>query len=1294
MSKKLVCLAAVCLTLAVAGSASAQLGKGKVLFEYWDNIGGGTAVSDLTSNPLYPDHPTSSEWRDKFQSPSGRADNYGLRARAYLTPPADGDYTFWVAGDDYCELWLSTDDTAANATMICQVPGWTDVAVWNKYPEQQSAPVTLQAGKSYYIEGLMKEGGGGDSLDVGWAGPGIGDATTVIAGQYCTALIRDPEPLFLATKPDPANGAAEVTSPLFQWTPGITAVLHEVYMGTNPTPGAAEFMGPWPTNMYFHVMGLTPGATYYWRVDEVDAAGNKFPGNVWSFSVQPLEAHFPSPYDGAMWQRTDTTVSWTAGQGAVSHKVYGGEDQAAVAAGDAGALLATVKEAKLDASALLEPLKTYYWRVDEVDSTGKVTAGPVWSFSTVDPAGGAVAEYYDNMTLSGMPKVVKVEPEINFNWSGSTPGTGSPDAAIPIDGFSARWTAQLNVPVSGTYRIYEASDDGARTYLNGELICSGWADRGTTEDASADLELVAGESYVIVMEYYESGGGATAYLRWSGPGIAKSIIPQGALQLPQVAISPIPGNAAVEVPDSAVLGFTPGPKAVVHTLYFGTDQAKVAAGDASVALPPMAETTYVPPAPLAWNTTYYWKVDEMAPDGTTVPGLVWSFTTANAIVVNAGQAVLNYNNADAPNVSQLAFDVSGDLTRNGVTDLSLQFQGRVGPVVYNDATGSYKVTGGGADVWGSTDQFQYVYKTLDGDGSIVARVVDRGTGTNTWAKGGVMIRETLDADSKHMIVALTGGDGGGIAFQGRPTTGGNTSSFHGDVTAAPPYWVKLTREGDTFTAYYSADGVAWQPFTDTTPDNAGGPMSNPIQVTMAKTVLIGLAATSHDAATIRTFTFDNVSTTGGVTPDGPFSATASIGLDTAVNYPQPIYAAIEDAAGNVASVGFGDPAATQMTQLWSWKVPLSAFSGVDLTNAAKVYLGVGDLLNPAPGGSGVVTFSNVRIVKPVVIAPGTDVTQPGDNLIGVPNNGNWPGGEYPALAIDNKTSTKFLHFNGKTDPVGFQVEPQAGPTVVTGMTFTTANDAVERDPVAFDLYGSNDSIKGPWTLIASGDIVDFAGATAWPRYTKNTTPITFDNAVAYKYYQVLCTAVRNPAAANSMQISEVELLSVPPIIQSVVRANGTSGNRDPIGAFDGETQCLPTQDGGLKDGNLVYSDRTYPWNQTPAELVGAEYIRIFNTDKGAAGATYTVTLSRAATVAVAHDDRNTPWQDQVDMITAAFAAPGTFQDTGIDIFIYESASTPARPLSLFTADLEAGTYVFASEASGNTMYILGAIEKQ
>jgi len=117
---------------------------------------------------------------------------------------------------------------------------------------------------------------------------------------------------------------------------------------------------------------------------------------------------------------------------------------------------------------------------------------------------------------------------------------------------------------------------------------------------------------------------------------------------------------------------------------------------------------------------------------------------------------------------------------------------------------------------------------------------------------------------------------------------------------------------------------------------------------------------------------------------------------------------------------------------------------------------------------------------------GGDVTQPGDIVVGVPNNGNWPGGEAPPLAINNDSGTKFLHFNGASEPTGFRVTPSRAQTIVGGMTFTTANDAIERDPMTFELYGSNVSINGPYVLIATG-------STYLPetRFALNTSPIEF-----------------------------------------------------------------------------------------------------------------------------------------------------------------------------------------------------------
>jgi len=184
------------------------------------------------------------------------------------------------------------------------------------------------------------------------------------------------------------------------------------------------------------------------------------------------------------------------------------------------------------------------------------------------------------------------------------------------------------------------------------------------------------------------------------------------------------------------------------------------------------------------------------------------------------------------------------------------------------------------------------------------------------------------------------------------------------------------------------------------------------------------------------------------------------------------------------------------------------------------------------------------IFSGVTQAASIDVTSPGDTVQGVPNDGDWPAGEAPPFVIDNDAGTKYLHFKGDNETSGFQVTP-SGPfsgMTVTGMSFTTGNDTPGRDPIAFELYGSNGTIDGPYDLIDSGDIVDFSQSAEWPRNTKNATPIPIVSGGAYAHYQVLFTVLRDPGNGCCMQISEVELLTTYELPAGCVyRDIGTTG---------------------------------------------------------------------------------------------------------------------------------------------------------
>ncbi len=253
-------------------------------------------MGDLTNNRLYPDKPTGSEILNTFEGPVDYMDNYGSRLRGWLMPPDSGDYTFWIASDDYSELWLSTDADPANKAMIANVPGYVPSRDFDNNngtggASQKSAAQSLVKGNAYYIEALMKEGGGGDNIAVAWQGPGIA-ARQIISANYVSLAPFLP---VRAYGPRPANLATEVTdTPTLRWKAGGKADKHSVYFGTDAT-GVADatttstgiYRGQQNLAATSHVPTEIPlqwNTTYYWRIDEVNAA-EVWKGNVWSFTT-------------------------------------------------------------------------------------------------------------------------------------------------------------------------------------------------------------------------------------------------------------------------------------------------------------------------------------------------------------------------------------------------------------------------------------------------------------------------------------------------------------------------------------------------------------------------------------------------------------------------------------------------------------------------------------------------------------------------------------------------------------------------------------------------------------------------------------------------------------------------------------------------------------------------------------------------------------------------------------------------------------------------------------------------
>ena len=310
----------------------------------------------------------------------------------------------------------------------------------------------------------------------------------------------------------------------------------------------------------------------------------------------------PNPADGALHEDTWINVSWQGGGDAASFDVYIGENFDNVNDGTGEAFRGNqtgdffiVGIPGFTYPDGLVPGTTYYWRVDEVQTDGTtVHRGSIWSFTIPsktakgpDPADGA--EFVDPNTLI-------------LSW---TPGFG----------------AKLH-----TVYLGDDFDD-----VNN---ATGRPPQGNTTYSPGPLELE--KVYYWRVDEFDS---VATY-----KGDVWSFTTPGAVGNPQ------PSNGATDVEMTANLSWTPAENAASHQIYFGTDEDAVK--NATTASPEykgsktLGDET-LDPGKLTWDTAYYWRVDavyDAEPDN-PVKGLVWSFTTANFLVVDDFES---YNDIDPP----------------------------------------------------------------------------------------------------------------------------------------------------------------------------------------------------------------------------------------------------------------------------------------------------------------------------------------------------------------------------------------------------------------------------------------------------------------------------------------------------------------------------------------------------------------------------------------------------------------------------------------------------------------------
>ncbi len=772
------------------------------------------------------------------------------------------------------------------------------------------------------------------------------------------------------------------------------------YLGTTGN----TVIGSWDTGQFF--TGMIDDVQVYHKA----LSDGEIRKIMWGLADQSL-AQSPSPEDEATDVPRDVVLSWAAGEFAATHDVYFGtsfDDVNAASRGNPRGVLVSQGQAAttFDPAGVLDFETTYYWRIDEVNAApdNTIYKGEVWSF-TSEPFAYAIANI---IATSNGPVDAVATPQrtvdgsgINANDQASTDSTQMWLTTIPADE-----TLYIQYEFDRVYKLHEMLVWNYNVQF--ELLL-GFGLKDVTVEYSAD-----GEDWTVLGDFefarataastytanttVDFGGAPVKFVRInvnSGWGMMGQygLSEVRFMYIPAHAREPQPADGAVDVEVGTALAWRSGREAVSHEVYLSTDPNALALA-ATVDSPTFA-------AALEFGSTYYWQIVEVnQADVTTAwPGDVWSFSTqqyalidgfetynddleagttifdtwldgwvndtgstvgyfdapfAEKVIIRSGtqSMPLTYDNSGSPFYSEAwrEFETAQDWTGNGADTLVLYVRGN-SPAFDEGADGQILMSGIGTDIWNTTDQFRYAYKSLSGDGSIAVRV-DSVVVSDAWAKAGVMIRETLEAGSKHAFVAITPTASHGASFQRRPIAGGDSANT--DVADVPiPYWVKLTRVGSTFTAQRSADGVTWVDIT----------VSPSVTIQMTDTVHIGLAVTSHNASISTVAEFSNLATTGSVTgvwQTADVGVAQPVGNDTA----EPMYVRLEDAAGKAATVVNADASITLRATWQEWAIPYADLGAVNLSRIEKMVIGVGIATAPTAGGAGTVYVDDIGFGRP------------------------------------------------------------------------------------------------------------------------------------------------------------------------------------------------------------------------------------------------------------------------------------------------------------------------------------------
>ena len=770
-----------------------------------------------------------------------------------------------------------------------------------------------------------------------------------------------------ATLSTPANGAIAYSNAAttFSWGAVGGAAAYYLYVGT--TNGANDVVNSGEISSTSLVNSSLPLGTLYVTL-YTKSASSTWTHSSSSFTVVAApQATLTAPANGATVYSNATTIfSWGAASGATAYYLYVGTTAGTNDVVNSGEITAT----SLARSPL--PVGTLY-----VTLYTKSVAGwthTVSSLTVIAPPQATLASPINGATVYS-------NSTTTFSWSAASGATayylyvgttaGANDV-VNSGEITVTSLARSPLPVATLYVTLYTKSAAGWTHSNS----------GFTVVAPPQATLVAPANgatiYGPVTFSWGAVGGALTYYLYVGTTVgASNIVNSGEITATSLASPSLPlGTLYVTLYTKSAAGWT----------HSNSSFTVAAVPKATLAAPSNGGTVNTTSVTFSWAgvngaLVYYLYV------GTTVGAkdvVDSQETTATSLGASSLPVATLYVRLWTKSTAGWVYSDSTFVINTSAPSWSDADIGAVGAVgSYSLNAGSFTVNGSGADIWNAADAFHFVYTPLNGDGTITARVVSQ-TNTNVWAKSGVMVRESLNANSSYAAVEVTPGNG--AVLQARTSTGSAAVGIYGPATITAPYWVRLVRIGNSLTGYVAPDGVTWTKLGQ-------------YAITMAQQLYIGLAVSSHSAGVIGTAVFDNVATAPAVVVSvapatalvalgrsQQFSSTVSNASNTAVSWQVNGVPGGSATTGTIDATGLYSAPPTQSTTPTSYTVSAASVQDATASGTAQATVDFPDSVLIAPHQAALTLTQTQQFTATVLgggsVNWGVDGVAGGDSTVG------------------------------------------------------------------------------------------------------------------------------------------------------------------------------------------------------------------------------------------------------------------------------------------------------------------------